>query len=526
MADTLRADNDPSSRGRRTIESRRLELTCTIFFVLACAAVFRFTADDAFIVQRYAMQFARGHGLVFNIGERVSALTSPLHALILIGLTLTSPWAMEAYKVVGALAALVTMLYAGRQLFADGWERALFFSATLASPFVVMWSVGGLETPLLLSCVTLVAVLAMRARTQPVSTPGSFVFFLLSALAFLTRYDSAVFVAPLAVGVLARHWRTSIPGLIAGAIVASAWLLFAGLYYGDIFPTSFYLKALGPGHSILGGLGYELSFAVFCLLPFLVVRRPGIHDLPKEAWASTVLFSIAAALLGTVHMMFGFRFYVPMLPALLAFYMRVTRPLTRIGRWGFVPPLVSNLILWIVVYTHTLNPTLFLPSLLAPHYGFLSRLEKRGLSYEYTQLPAPTYGDFIDALRGTGRAIRADAEVRGISRSASLATIIAGATTVEIPELYVYDNLVGVRRNCPTLQRSEMYRAADYSQFIVPRFGPVERQLGSLTSTLVRVSDIAFEFDGRTEHLIAYFNPTAAHTPMPARLHDPCPPGR
>jgi hypothetical protein len=107
-----------------------------------------------------------------------------------------------------------------------------------------------------------------------------------------------------------------------------------------------------------------------------------------------------------------------------------------------------------------------------------------------------------------------------------MATIIAGATATEIPDLYVYDNLIGVRQNCPTLQRSEMYRAADYIEFMVPRFGPIERQLGILTSTAVRVSDVKFEFDGRTEHLMAYFNPMAAHTPVPAKLHDPCPPGR
>ena len=94
---------------------RRADVAAGALFGLTCAALFRFTADDAFIVQRYALQFVRGHGLVFNIGERVSALTSPLHALVLTALTLMSPSPMVAYKVVGAVAALVAILYAGSQ---------------------------------------------------------------------------------------------------------------------------------------------------------------------------------------------------------------------------------------------------------------------------------------------------------------------------------------------------------------------------------------------------------------------------
>src|SRR5713101_9192713 len=105
----------------------RVESLAATFFALTCAALFRFTADDAFIVQRYAFQFVRGHGLVFNIGERVSALTSPLQALLLTAFTLVLPSPMSAYKVVGAIAALSTILYAGRELFDDIWERTLFF---------------------------------------------------------------------------------------------------------------------------------------------------------------------------------------------------------------------------------------------------------------------------------------------------------------------------------------------------------------------------------------------------------------
>ncbi|MGJ8611787.1 MAG: hypothetical protein ACSHWY_11865 [Octadecabacter sp.] len=53
-----------------------------VVFLTLCATFWPFVADDAYIVGRYAMNAAAGDGLVCNIGERVSALTSPLHALL------------------------------------------------------------------------------------------------------------------------------------------------------------------------------------------------------------------------------------------------------------------------------------------------------------------------------------------------------------------------------------------------------------------------------------------------------------
>jgi hypothetical protein len=298
------------------------------------------------------------------------------------------------------------------------------------------------------------------------------------------------------------------------------------MYYGDVLPTSFYRKAVDLRPPLLGGIGYEASFAVLCLLPIMLIRRPVWRGVPVVAWMSVALFAMLAAVIGSVHMMFGYRFYVPVLPALVAFYMRLTQPVIWIRRWGFVLPLAVNLALLLVVHSHTINPTTFHPALFEPHYGFLSRLAARGFAYEYPKEGAWAYGDFIDALQRTGRAVRADAQARGIERSARLATFIAGATTPEIPDLYVYDNLVGERRTCPPLDLREMYRAADYLELLVPRFGPIDSQLGPLKSTATRISDIAFAFDGRTEHLEVYFNPSASHTPVPSKFRDPCPPGR
>ena len=54
-----------------------------------------FTAEDSFIVFRYSENLVDGNGLVFNEGQPVTALTSPLHAIVaaaLYAITGTSLW--------------------------------------------------------------------------------------------------------------------------------------------------------------------------------------------------------------------------------------------------------------------------------------------------------------------------------------------------------------------------------------------------------------------------------------------------
>ena len=65
-----------------------------------------FTVDDAFIVARYAVN-ARDLGeWVFNAGEHVSAMTSPLHGLVLVGLSFIAADPIPIYK---GLALLVVV---------------------------------------------------------------------------------------------------------------------------------------------------------------------------------------------------------------------------------------------------------------------------------------------------------------------------------------------------------------------------------------------------------------------------------
>ena len=62
---------------------------CAAIFVVVTSMGFAaFTADDAYIVARYAVNARDTGAWAFNPGEHVSAMTSPLHGLILVALSL------------------------------------------------------------------------------------------------------------------------------------------------------------------------------------------------------------------------------------------------------------------------------------------------------------------------------------------------------------------------------------------------------------------------------------------------------
>ncbi|MBT8475245.1 MAG: hypothetical protein KJO78_07210, partial [Alphaproteobacteria bacterium] len=209
------------------------------------AAFAAFVADDAFIVGRYARNAAEGLGLVYNEGERVSALTSPLHALFMTLLAQVSDDPVALYR---SLAPAIAALGLGGAPFIArvGLPASVFVLAfALGSPFTVLWSVGGLETPVLFALIALYAAILVRIWTEDAATDRHvFALAALCGLAFLTRFDSLLVTLPPMLALAAVSLRRPAVWLGAGLAlaIAGAWLAFAWGYYGDILPTSAYVK--------------------------------------------------------------------------------------------------------------------------------------------------------------------------------------------------------------------------------------------------------------------------------------------
>jgi hypothetical protein len=218
---------------------------------LCFAAWVSWTCDDAFISFRYARNLAEGHGLVFNVGERVEGYTNLLWTLwIAIGLRLglgAEPWA----SIFGLVfyGASLSLLFA----FHLDLRRALpVRRATLPLACLVgavhpdwrLFATSGLETSAF-TAVVLAGYLAL-ARGLIARRPRPLLSGAIFGVASMLRPDGMVFaaVAALAVALAAPRRLRDAAWFVVG--VGTFWAgttAFRLGYYGEYFPNTYYAKS-------------------------------------------------------------------------------------------------------------------------------------------------------------------------------------------------------------------------------------------------------------------------------------------
>ncbi|MCA0044247.1 hypothetical protein [Celeribacter litoreus] len=414
-------------------------------FVGLCLLFWPFVADDAYIVGRYAQNAAAGNGLVYNIGEQVSALTSPLHALLETGLALLGLDPVTSYRVIAPILVLLAWLTAIRATELRGPALAVFTSVSLLSPFVALWTVGGLETAMLTCLSTLfISQIALIVRMGAAKGRDFVRLGTLAALMFLTRYDSVLVTGPILLAILVEEYRR--PSLWIGVAIffamVSGWLIFSFLYYGDIFPTSFYVKLAVGGRGSLDSIATLLNFAFLSGLLFMVfLARPrpfeALAPLSKTilrgAVVSLAMFLIYASVASGQHMMFGYRLFVPYLMGSgLVLSLALSRPSLMLV--AVVAGYQAAMIL--VVNFLGINP--------APLTN-LPLLREAYVEYEFVT-PA-TYGQFMEMLRSDAEDIAEHWRQTGFEGKPHI-YLRTGGTGFWLPDFYVYESLVSYRHGC------------------------------------------------------------------------------
>ncbi len=431
-----------------------------VLFLGLCAVFWPFVADDAYIVGRYARNAAAGHGLVYNIGERVSALTSPLHALLEAGLAWSGLDPVAGYRALAPLLVLAGWFAAIRETGINGRRLALFTLVSLFSPFLVLWTVGGLETALLTCLATLfIAWLVVFMRTGLAEGRALIRLGLLAALMFLTRFDSVLVTAPVLLAIALVEYRRPILWVSAAIclVIASSWLVFAANYYGDIFPTSFYVKFIFGGHASLDSLSALLNFLAVSGLFFMAfLARPKALAAPgalskailRGGAIGMILFLLYASRASGQHMMFGYRLF---LPYLMGVGLVLSLALSRPGR-GLVAVFAGCQAVMIAIVAFVgINP--------AP-LAKLPILNRAHVEYQY--ITPATYGQFMDMLRRDAEAIAAHWRETGLEDEPRI-YLRTGGTGYWLPEFHVYETLVSYRPD-GTASAAAMINAAHYVQ--------------------------------------------------------------
>ncbi len=443
-------------------------------YALFIVPMFPLTMGDGFIVAHYAENLVDHGALAFNLDERIWSFTSPLHVLLEAAFYAVSGQTIIANKVFGILAVLAGTFLVARALCQNRVERLLCWGVLFLSPCLVYWTVNGLETPYLFLAIAFLVVVMERAASAPPVPREVALIGLASALCVLLRYDTVLLVAPAVLFTLFRarfRWR-HLAALLPGALLVLAWIGFAWFYYRDLVPTSFHHKTPSLSSAeVRNNLQYEIQFLILSgvFVPMLLYlgRRDGRDETERRAktvlvrngwlWAGLILFFVYGLSAATKHMLFGYRLFLPLLPALFAGALAVGRALGKssvsIGRAATIGILVAALqcATWAHLMFRGVNPT------------------PRGEFFDF---------DVRQMLRSTARRLEPLAEQLDQhwkrhgdpAETPRLFIDEAGLVPYRLKYMYVYDiGLISYRSHC----RADLFGASHYVTLPANRPSPL-----------------------------------------------------
>jgi arabinofuranosyltransferase len=521
------------SQGMKQVDMRKFYFSMQVALLLAVSVsavfYFRFTAEDAYITYRYAENWVNIGSLVFNPGEPINAMTSPLHAVLSAVFFFVTGNTVLSNKIVSLLLLFLSSLLV--------WQRyrrhvhlQLLALILLLSPCVLLWTFGGLETPILLFLATITVILVLPPA--PFNSTSLFAIFFLTGLAFLTRYDSILFFAPICLYAVSKAGsiRSVVVAIAVAAILPLVWVFVSVNYYGDLLPTSFYVKTPkgGLGDLIFNGT-YIASYLLFVgIIPVLALigsillpKQKTIQDVfqghVRSVWwlyAGLVLELLYGLTMATHHMMFSFRLFVPYLPAAVILVVDLFRRASENTEMDPFAGRPAYLFAGFLVFL-----TLF--QLYQNVYTYQRSVNGISLIGEYRALGIRDYASFIGILeeesldiRNHWASINADS-----SRHPRIITYAAGMLPYTYRESYIYEKLVSYR-HCHERYQQRLY--ADYLHILAPRQGEVAEQLPMPVDSYELVSSYEMFFDGSMQKFLVYYNPDPEEHNLSTGINDFC----
>jgi arabinofuranosyltransferase len=267
----------------------------------------RLQLDDALIYDRYVYNALHGLGLVYNAGEPVNALTSPLYVYLLLFIS----WLLHSQVQLAATLIFGASFGAACVLAEAQYRYSGIFLSTMAYFY---WLIG-METSVFLFLLMLSVVLYVKGRLA----------FLPSVLilAVLTRMEAGVLVLVVAWNMYRDRKFPKIASLIPGGALILTYLFLNWHLYGHIVSDSSRAK-FGQGVSGYWGVWPTAFLRLW-------------HIWPYFAWTPYVLIGIAVLSLKGIDQMRNTpwnKVILPFLSILFLFYWLFNLPAYH---WYYAP---------------------------------------------------------------------------------------------------------------------------------------------------------------------------------------------
>lgn len=272
----------------------------------------RIIVDDAYISLRVAEHAAQGHGLVYNVGERVEGYTNFLWTLVFMaryGLGIEPERFMASVGMLTFLASLGLAAWIGRTSLGSAWGAAAAVLMIGLHLTTNQFATTGMETTL--QALLIVGawwsawrILEAKALDSARALMGLSCWV---ALAGLTRMDSAIWLAPLGALML---WKIGTQptlkaqdkaralgalGLPVGLLMGG-WLGWKLSYYGAILPNTYWAKTQVDDIALRGIYYVALYLGGSVTLPLLLALVWAVSARARRDEHTPLLVGMLAAI--------------------------------------------------------------------------------------------------------------------------------------------------------------------------------------------------------------------------------------
>lgn len=233
-------------------------LVTTIVGAMFWAWSLLWASDDAYITFRYAENLARGHGLVYNPGERVEGYTDFLWAVIAAAVIWFKGDPGKATIILN-LASFVALL-----LLIERLGRRLRITRTLISIATLLLAANYTMASFATACIeSMFAAMLATLALERVASGHPLAGGLAGVAAAMTHPDHGIFYAAMGLALLLGRPRRKELVYFAAPFVAVfvPYFLWRWSYYGDLMPNTFYAKSADKGY-FDQGIRYLLTTVV------------------------------------------------------------------------------------------------------------------------------------------------------------------------------------------------------------------------------------------------------------------------